>query len=406
MTSQTEQATALSGQEIERLRADTAAIGEVVHFNHAGDSPTPTSILDRIVDHLRLEARIGAYEAAAEMADRIEDTYRSIAGLVNGQPDEIAIVENATRAWDMLAYSLPIQPGDRILTGANEYGSNAIALLQLAKRGATIEVIPDDASGQIDVAALSAMLDDRVRLVAITHMPTNGGLIQPAEAIGRTLRDAGSGAVYLLDACQTVGQTPVDVRAIGCHALSATSRKYLRGPRGRGFLWVDGPLAERLEPPMLDNHAATWTGTDRYELAPGARRFENWEQPTALTLGLGLAVDHAREIGPDRIRATVQPRAEGLRRRLDAIPGVTVRDLGQTRGAIVSFTVDGVRPEDVKAALARDRINVSVSVITSTRYDMERRGLDDIVRASLHYVTTEAECDLLAERVEAIARPG
>ena len=395
--------TPLTDDEITALRAETAACQHVAHFNHAGDSPTPDPVLQVMIAHLRLESEMGAYEAAALRDDRVAAVYDSIASLVNARRDEIAIVENATRAWDMLFYSLPFGPGDRILTAANEYGSNAIALLQMARRGVSVEVIPNDATGALDVAALRAMLDDRVRLVAITHMATNGGMIQPAEAVGRVLKESESGAVYLLDACQTVGQLPVDVSRIGCHALSATSRKYLRGPRGRGFLFVSGELANRVEPPFLDNHAATWTAADRYDIAPGATRFENWERPTAAVLGLGAAIDYAKRIGIERSWATIARRAAGLRDRLSAIPGVTVRDLGRERGGIVTFTVAGHEPDDIRQVLTAHRINVSTSEITSTRLDMEQRGLTSLVRASLHYVTTEAECDLLAEGIEDLA---
>lgn len=393
----------LTDDDIQRLRTETVACRTVTHFNHAGDSPTPDPVLQVMIDHLRLESEIGGYEAAALRADQLAATYTSIADLINADADEIAIIENATRAWDMLFYSLPFQPGDRILTAANEYGSNVIAQLQMAKRGVSLEVIPSDASGALDPQALRAMLDERVRLVAITHMPTNGGLIQPVEAVGRVLAESGSEAVYLLDACQTVGQMPIDVAKIGCHALSATSRKYLRGPRGQGFLYVNQELANRLEPAFLDNHAATWVATDRYEIAPGAVRFENWERPVAAALAFGAAVDYARKVGLDRIWATITLRAPGLRSRLEATPGVSVHDLGAQPGAIVTFSIEGVPPGLIKDELARLQINVSTTKITSTRFDMEKRGLDEMVRASLHYLTTEAECDLLAEQVARLA---
>ncbi len=393
----------LTDDEIQGLRAETAARRHVVHFNHAGDSPTPDPVLKVMIDHLHLESEIGAYEAAALREDRLAAVYDSVASLINAQRDEIAIVENATRARDMLFYSMPLQPGDRILTAANEYGSNAIALLQVAQRGISVELIPNDETGALDLDAFRNLLDERVRLVAITHMATNGGMIQPGEGVGRVLDESGSDAVYLLDACQTVGQMPIDVARIGCHALSATSRKYLRGPRGRGFLYVRSELDNRLEPTFLDNHTATWTTADTYELAPGAQRFENWERPTAAVLGFGAAVDYAARIGIDRSWATIAPRAAGLRDRLGAIPGVTIRDLGSERGAIVSFTVANHDPDEVKQVLAVHRINVSASEITSTRYDMEQRGPASVVRASVHYVTTEHECDVLAEQVERLS---
>jgi selenocysteine lyase/cysteine desulfurase len=233
------------------------------------------------------------------------------------------------------------------------------------------------------------MLDERVRAVFVTHMPTNGGLLQPAEAIGDALRD--HPALYVLDACQTAGQVPLDVERIGCDVLSATSRKYLRGPRGVGFLYVQRARIAALEPPLLDNHAATWVAADRYELRPDARRFENWESYVAGRLGLGAAVDYALNLGLPDIWDQVRGQAVHLRTALRAIPGVEVHDLGAVQGGIVTFTHAGFTPGAIKERLAADRINVSISEVTSTRYDMEARQLDELVRASVHYLTTDEE---------------
>ena len=371
------------------LRAKTPGCAHVTHFNHAGASLPPQPVLDATIRHLQLEAEIGGYEAAAREATHLEAVYASIAKLLNAGPDEIALVENATRGWDMAAYAIPFLPGDRVLTTATEYGSNVIALLQIARRGVRIEVIPNDARGAVDVAALREMLDERVRAVFVTHMPTNGGLLQPAEAIGDALRD--HPALYVLDACQTAGQVPLDVERIGCDVLSATSRKYLRGPRGVGFLYVQRARIAALEPPLLDNHAATWVAADRYELRPDSRRFENWESYVAGRLGLGAAVDYALNLGLPDIWDQVRGQAVHLRTALRAIPGVEVHDLGAVQGGIVTFTHAGFTPGAIKERLAADRINVSISEVTSTRYDMEARQLDELVRASVHYLTTDEE---------------
>ncbi|MBA2276550.1 MAG: aminotransferase class V-fold PLP-dependent enzyme [Chloroflexia bacterium] len=384
-------------QRIPALRAETPGCAHVTHFNHAGSSLPSRQVLDATIDHLRLEAEIGGYEAAARETQRTEAVYASIGRLLNAAPDEIALVENATRGWDMAAYAIPFQRGDRVLTTAAEYGSNVIAMLQIARRGVRIEVIPNDAHGQVDVQALRAMLDERVRAVFVTHMPTNGGLLQPAEAIGDAMRS--HDALYLLDACQTAGQLPLDVERIGCDVLSATSRKYLRGPRGAGFLYVRRERTAELTPPLLDNHAATWVSPDRYEVRPDARRFENFENYVAGRLGLGVAVDQALELGLETIWSRIQRQAHQLRAALRSIPGVTVHDLGAVQGGIVTFTRDGFDPVTIQARLAEQRINVSVSDVASTRFDMESRHLDDLVRASVHYLTTDEEIARLCTSV-------
>jgi cysteine desulfurase/selenocysteine lyase len=276
-----------------------------------------------------------------------------------------------------------------------------VTYLHLARRGIVVEVVPADAAGQIDVGALRKRIDGRVRLIALAHAPTNGGLVQPAEAVGEVAREAG--VFYLLDATQTVGQLPVDVRRIGCHALAGTSRKYLRGPRGAGFLWVNREWIERLEPPLMEGHAAEWVEPDRYVLRSDGKRFEVWEANYAARLGFGAAVDYALALGIDRIWARVRALGESLRERLAAVPGVTVHDLGTVRSGIVSFTVRGVGAAAVKTALRAASINVHTSPARGTLLDMRARGLNELVRASVHYYNTEAELDRLLHELGRLA---
>jgi cysteine desulfurase / selenocysteine lyase len=391
--------------DVARARAETPACARLLHFNNAGAALMPAPVLAAVKTHLDLEARIGGYEAADAAADRLETVYDSVAGLVNCAREEVALVENATVAWQLAFHSLEFAPGDRILTAMAEYASNYIAYIKLAReRGVRVEPVPNDADGALDVAALERMVDDRVKLVAVTHLPTNGGLVNPAEAIGRVAR--AHGIPYLLDACQSVGQLPIDVAAIGCDFLSATGRKYLRGPRGTGFLYARRSMLAKTEPPFIDLEGARWTAPDRYELRADARRYENWERYLAGQLGLGVAIDYARGWGLDAIAERVGALAGTLRRELAAIRGVAPRDLGRRRSGIVSFTVEGIAAAEIERRLRADAINVATSGPSSTLLDARARGLPDLVRASVHYYNSEEEVARFVGAIAAIAKRG
>ncbi len=389
--------------DLERLRAETPGVANRIHLNNAGAALMPAPVIAAIKDHIDLEAAIGGYEAEAREAARLEGVYDSIARLIGAGRDEIALTENATVAWDLAFYALGFAPGDRILTARAEYAANFIAYLQVAKRtGAVIEVIPDDAHGVLDPGALEAMIDERVKLISITWIPTNGGLLNPAAEVGRIAR--AHAIPYLLDACQAVGQVPIDVDALGCDMLAATGRKFLRGPRATGFLYVRCAILAGLEPPMLDLFGATWTSPDSYTLREDARRFETWENNYATRLGLGMAADYALGIGLEAIQARAFALADALRAALREIPGLTLHDLGKRPCAIVSFAVEGIASEAIEAGLRERGVNVSTSSRASTLLDATARDLPVVVRASPHYYNTDAEIAEAAELVAKIAR--
>ena len=389
--------------DVDRVRADTPGLTRRIHLNHAGASPSPQRVLDTVIDHLRLEAEIGGYEAAAARADAVDGTYRSVARLLGCDRAEIALATSATAGWEQAFWSLPWSSGDVVLTSHAEYVSNALSLLLARDRlGIEIRVVPDDEFGQFDVHVLERMLEDpAVALVAVTHVPTQGGLVNPAAAIGVRCRAAG--VPFLLDACQSVGQLPTRVDDLGCDLLSATGRKYLRAPRGTGFLYVRAAMLDAMSPVFADAGSATWTGPTTYEFAAGATRFESWERSVAGVLGLGAAVDYALDLGLEAIGARIGPLAERLRGGLDAVPGVTVRDRGRQRCGIVTFTVDGHDPEDVRTELAGQDVSVWVTSAAQARFDLDERGIETMVRASLHYTTTDDELDRVTGLVGAIA---
>ncbi|MCU0117354.1 aminotransferase class V-fold PLP-dependent enzyme [Pseudomonas sp. B2M1-30] len=388
-----------------QLRADTPAVEQLIHFNNAGAALMPDPVIEVMTGHLQLEARIGGYEAATQQAQALENVYSSIGRMINARPEEIAVIENATRAWDMAFYSLPLRAGDVVLTSTTEYAGNFIPYLQLKQqRGIEIKVIPNDEHGQVSLTALRGMLDDdRVALVSLPVIATNGGPVQPIEQIGALARAAG--VLFLLDACQGVGQMPIDVARIGCHMLAATSRKYLRGPRGMGFLYVEKSLCESLQPAFLDLHSAALLTPDTFSIRGDARRFENWECNVAAKLGMGAAADYAMAQDIESMWQRIQRLAEHLRNRLAEVPGVTTRDAGSIKSGIVTFTCRDASATQVQQWLASQekRINVTTSTYRSTMLDMQQRDLTEVSRASLHAYNTEAEIEAMVQALAGMA---
>ncbi|MET9613064.1 aminotransferase class V-fold PLP-dependent enzyme [Kitasatospora indigofera] len=393
--------------DIAALRADTPGCESVVHFNNAGCGLMAGPVLDAMLDHLRLEAAVGGYEAAAAQESAVHDFYASIAELINTGPGNIAFAGSATHAYSKALSAIDFRPGDVVLTTRNDFVSNQIAFLALRKRhGVEIVHAPDHPDGSgVDVAAMAALMRSRrPRLVAATHIPTNSGLVQPVAEIGRHCRELG--LLYLVDACQSVGQYPLDVEEIGCDLLTATCRKFLRGPRGSGFLYVsDRVLREGYEPLFIDMHGARWTEPGRYRPVETAARFEEWEFPYATLLGCAAAVRYALRVGLEPVSRRTPTLAARLRERLAPLPGVRLLDGGPAPAALVTFAIDGPQPHAFKRALDESGINSALSFREFARFDFADKDVDWCLRLSPHYYNTEEEVDTVAATVARLTDP-
>jgi selenocysteine lyase/cysteine desulfurase len=388
--------------DVEALRAQTPGCSHRVHLNNAGAALLAQPTLDAMTGQLQRETEIGGYEAENDAQEAIADVYAALAELLGGSSEEIALFDNATHAWNAAFYSVPLRPGDQILTGRAEYGSNVLAYWQAARRaGAEVVVVPNDEHGQIELAALERLAGERTRLIGVSHVPTSGGLVQPVAEAGRIAR--GCGALFLLDATQSAGQFPVDVDAIGCDMLTGTGRKFLRGPRGTGFLWVRTSALDRLDPFVAEIEAATWDGHQGFTWAPGARRFATWEHSYVNVLGLGAAVRQALGLGLDAIGRRSAALGARLRDQLAEMPGVTVHDLGQVRCAIVTAKIEGLATGQAAAALGRAGVNVSATIPNDNPLDTQDRGVHPLIRFSPHYYNTEEEIDRAVKLVAGLA---
>ena len=394
---------------LRRWRADTpAAEAGRIHLNNAGAALMPVPVTNAITHHLEREVRLGGYEAADEMAGRVQRVYDEVAGVIAAPgPASIALVENATVAFAQALSAFDLGSGDVIVTTRNDYASNQLMYLSLAeRRGVEVVRAADAPEGGVDPDSIRALVRARrPALVAVTWIPTNSGLVQPVEEVGRICAEAE--IPYLVDACQAVGQMPVTVADLHCDFLAATGRKFLRGPRGTGFLYVsDRMLAAGRKPLYLDMRGADWTAADAYELRPDARRFENWEFAYALVLGLGEAAWYARGVGLEIARDRARALATLLRERLAALDRVRLLDRGPELCAIVTAEIDGRPADTVVAALREQGINTSAIDRVSAVIDMDGSGAATALRLSPHYYNTEREVMAAADALEAILDEG
>ncbi|MEO0897079.1 MAG: aminotransferase class V-fold PLP-dependent enzyme [Bacteroidota bacterium] len=387
-------------EEINVFRSETPGTDNCIHFNNAGASLIPLPVYKGMESYLKDELLLGGYETQVKWQEALNHVYTQISNLIHAEPSEIALVESATIAWYKAFHSLKLKAGDVVLTCESEYGSNFIGFLQASEElGVDIRVIPSDETGTLSLPDLEAMIDQRVKLIAITHMPTNGGLVNPAEEVGEIAYK--HSIPYLLDACQSVGQYPINVNKIKCTFLSATGRKYMRAPRGTGFLYVNKDWITRLGMVFPDLTSAEWVEAGKYIPRGSARRFENFESNRGGLIGLGMAAEYIQRIGIERIWLRNVLLAAELRTRLSLVPGVRVTDQGKIKSAIVTFSVDYIPSIEIKEYLISRRVHVSVSQAGSTRIDMDKRGLNSLVRASVHYYNTAEELTYLIEALQA-----
>jgi len=375
----------------------------VAHLNNAGAALAPRVVRKAIDEHLDLESEIGGYEAAELRAGEVREVYAAVGRLLGAKGENVALMQNSTVAFAQAISAFDLGPEDSILTSQDDYASNQIMYLSLAqRRGVRILRATDAPEGGIDPEEVRRLVArQRPTLVALTWIPTNSGLVQPAESIGEICR--ASEIPYLVDACQAVGQMPIDVTRLGCDFLSATARKFVRGPRGLGFLYIsDRMLGRGAHPLLIDMHGATWTERDAFELTPDARRFETWEFAYALMFGLGAAAQYALDVTLETARDRSRDLAAYVRERLARISGVRVLDRGKELCAIATAEIEGWHSRDVKLALRRRRINTSSPEREDAVIDMDSKHVTSALRISPHYYNTREEIDSAVEALSEV----
>jgi len=387
--------------DVDALRAATPGCNDRAFLLSAGSSLPTEATLDAVIGHLRLEAEIGGYAAADRAVDVLEQGRADLAALVGGDPDEIALVTSDSsgwvKAWWGWVVGGNVPAGSKVLVDRMCYHSHYAALDQTRRIGAfDIHIMPSLDDGTVDVDALR--IDDDASAVCVTMIGTHSGNVNPVERIGGLA--AAAGVPMFVDGCQALGQLRLDVNELGCQVLTGTGRKFLRGPRGSGMLWVSRSIVDRFSPPGLDATSTPWTAAGGMQIGAGTRRFEEYEVSYASMVGLAAAARQALTIGSSAIEQRVVGLGEQLRTALSSIAAVQIRDTAERRCGIVTFTVSGVSSADVVAAASTAGVVVNESTATWAALDMDAKQTPTVVRASPHYFNTTLELDRLVQAVE------
>lgn len=388
-----------STEDIRRVRQETPGLGHRVHLDNCGSSLMPEPVVSAMKSYLDTEMRLGGYVAQEQQLGALSDAYDSLSTLFGGKSTDYALASSAVDAWTKAFYSIPLTAGDNIVTVFNDYCSNYVGCLQRAKRhGAEIRVARAKSDGTLDLDHLADLVDSRTRIISLAQIASSDGLVADAAAVGKIA--AASNAFYLLDACQAVGQIPVNFAEIGCHMATATSRKFLRGPRGIGFLYVNAEARAKLDPVILTNKSAAWVEDNDYELATDASMFEAWEKSCMVQLGFGHALKYFLAVGVGKATGQTQRLAADLRERLKSLRGIKVECPEAAQAAIITFNKEGWDAADVRVVMAEKGVTVQVSTIFHTRLDYTARGIQAAVRVSPHYYNTPAELDQFLNTLE------
>ncbi|HBS12791.1 MAG TPA: aminotransferase [Flavobacteriaceae bacterium] len=389
--------------DINQIRKDITDYGEKIFLNSAGSSLMPKSVVQEINRYLLEEEKFGGYSVAELKTNEIADFYNQTAQLIGAEAHNIAFTHDATDAYIKALSSIHFKHNDIIITTDDDYASNHIQFISLQKRfGIKIVRIKNLENGELDMIDFQKLVDKHnPKLVAVTHVPTNSGLIQNIEAIGEICYN--QKIIFLLDACQSVGQLSINVTKIKCDFLTATGRKFLRGPRGTGFLFIsDRLLKNGFSPLMIDGGGAVWKAIDQFDILENAKRFETWEAPYALIMGFREAIRYANNIGLENIQSYNQKLMLRLRENLIGIQGVKLFDKGLKNCNILTFRKDGKSLAKIKEKLNSNNVFFSVSRKEWGVIDFNKKGIDWVIRLSPHYFNTIEEIDNVSKIIDEI----
>lgn len=394
----------------EDVRRDIPLLRDHVYLDAASTTPTPLPVVRAMTEYFKeynANTGRGAYSLVLRATRKLQEAREKVAGFINASSDEIVFTKNTSEAINIVAGGLRFRKGDSVVVPNIEHHSNFLPWLRLRERGVDVRVVKADEGGVVDPGRIEDAVDETTRLVTVTHISNALGTVQDVKEIGRIAHDVG--ALYLVDAAQSIGHMEVDVRAIGADFAAFPGHKGTLGPVGTGFLYCSTDVQGELEPLMLGGGTVLDVSEDGYVLEDFPAKFEAGTLNIAGFIGLGASIDYMNRIGIRRIQKHGMKMTEELHATVSSIDGIECYGDPQNIYGILSFNINKMDPHDVAKILDETagicvRSGHHCAIPAMKHLALHETG--GTVRASIHYYNTSEEIQLLGETLEEIAGMG
>jgi len=396
--------------DVESIRKDFVPLREGrIYLDSTATSLTPEPVINKMAEYYhdyRANVGRGIYSSTKRATEEFEKARAEVARMVNCKPSELVFVKSSTEGLNLVARGIGLGKGDRVVTTIVEHHSNYVIWLRARdKAGAELKVVRSDRDGIFDLSDFEEAINDRTKIVSVTHVSNVLGVRLPIKEIGEIAH--AHGALFAVDGAQSVPHMPVDIKKLGCDFLAFSGHK-MCGPTGIGALYVREDLQEAVEPLSVGGGAIEDVGIDSYRLRKGPSKYEAGTPPIAEAIGMGAAASYLMRIGMDNILSHEERLTELMLQGLAEVPGLMLYGPQdpRLRTGIFSFNVSSIHPHDVAMAL-----DVTAGIMVRSGHHCALPLLRDLlniadgtVRASVYLYNNKGDVHAFLEALGEIAR--
>lgn len=367
-----------------------------INFNNAGSSKNSNKVIKTIIAYLEEEQKLGGYLAAKLNRPKILNFYRVFSKLIKCKKSEISFLPSSTYGWNFFLNSISFKKNDNVIIFENEYGNNFISLLK--KKNLKIKVSKLSHDGQVCFESLKENIDRNTKLVSVCHISSQCGNLIDVQKVGKIVKEINRNTLFLVDACQSIGQIDINVRKINCDVMIGSGRKYLRGPRGTGFIFIKDDLKKNLSPIISDSFSCKIVNMKK--IIYKKNYFETFEYSPALLLGLTEAIENIHSIGIKKIQKKIKKLSLYFRLKVRKLNGVIIFENECLISGINTIIINGFSTKEVLDYLLKKKILCSISDNKTSYHFFKTRKRKSLLRLSFHYYNDFKEIDFLIKTIE------